>query len=469
MNKVYSNNINYQKIETRGYIQQQKEYFQSGALSGIKERIRTLKLLRETIRNFEDDITKALYEDLRKPVFEAYSAEIGFLYQDIDHTLKNIKKWTKKRKVATPLVLQPATSWIQSDPLGTVLIIAPWNYPFQLALSPLITAVAAGNTAIIKPSEMAQATSSVIRKIIEIVFNKNHVAVIEGGVEITQFLLSEKFDHIFFTGSPEVGKIIMKAASENLTPVTLELGGKSPVIVEKSASIENAAKKIIWGKFLNAGQTCIAPDYILVDNSIKEEFLASMKKTIKEFYSSDVKSSPDYARIINTKHFHRLVNLMRKKNVVHGGAIDKSDLYIEPTLLTDLPESSPIMTEEIFGPLLPVQGYDSIEEAVSFINKRPKPLALYLFTKSSEVEKYVLQYTSSGGAVVNDTILHVANVNLPFGGVGNSGMGAYHGQKGFDTFSHLKSVVKRSSRVWVKLLYAPYKKGALRFIKGFLG
>jgi aldehyde dehydrogenase (NAD+) len=374
MNKVYNNknsNTDLIKLQVRDLIQKQRDYFSNGNTRTIEKRIHSLQKLKKTIKSHEEDILNALYEDLRKSEFEAYSAEIGFVYQEIDHTLKHLKKWAKKRKVKTPLVLQPAKSWIQPEPLGSVLIIAPWNYPFQLAVAPLVSALAAGNTAIIKPSSVTTATSATLRRIIDIAFDNQYVAVVEGNHEIGDFLLSEKFDHIFFTGSPGVGAKVMKAASEYLTPVTLELGGKSPVIVDEHARIHEAARKIAWGKYLNAGQTCIAPDYVLVHHAVKDEFISEMKKVLKDYYGDDPAKSRDYPRIINEKHFNRLSNLIRKKHVVHGGSMNKKDLYIEPTILENLPDNSPIMKEEIFGPLLPVQEIDSIEEAVTYINSRP--------------------------------------------------------------------------------------------------
>jgi aldehyde dehydrogenase (NAD+) len=428
-----------------------------------KERILKLK---KSIQERESMINQALKDDLGKSTFETYATEIGFILDEIGHTLKNIDEWTKPKKVKTPLTLFPGKSTVYPDAYGVVLIISPWNYPFQLCLSPLIGAVAAGNRVVIKPSEFAPKTSSVIQLILEDVFKKDEVILVEGGVEETQILLKQKFDYIFFTGSTMVGKIIMKAASEYLTPVTLELGGKSPCLIEESANIDIAAKRCAWGKFLNAGQTCVAPDYVLVPRHLQEEFISKLNHHLQVFYGN-VKSSKDYPRIINEKHFDRLMSLVVPEKLAIGGETIREEKYISPTVMKDVSWSDKVMEDEIFGPLLPIIPYDSLQDAIEQIISRPKPLAFYVFSENESKRQEIITKVPFGGGCINDTVIHLANPNLPFGGVGTSGIGSYHGKKSFDTFTHYKSVFEQGNLVDIPLRYPPYE-GKLSWLKLFI-
>ncbi len=437
-------------------IQKQREFFAGGATRDISFRKKQLVVLEKAILKNERAIMDALHEDLRKPEFESYAAEIGILYPEIRTAVKNIYAWTRARKVSTPVLHFLSSSYVYQEPYGVALIIGPWNYPFQLTIAPLIAAMAAGNCAMLKPSELSPATSHVIARIISENFDPSYIAVFEGGVEETKSLLHEKFDYIFFTGGTAVGKIIMNAAAQNLTPVTLELGGKSPTIVHRDAHLEYAAKRIAWGKFFNAGQTCLAPDYLLVHQEVKNKFIEIFKKTIISFYGDDPSKSRDYARIINDWHFARVCALMKAGNIIHGGYTDPKERYIAPTVIDNVSLEDAIMKEEIFGPLLPVLTYDDIEQPLCIINSMPRPLALYLFTNSRKIEKRVLERTHFGGGCINDTVSHVGSTALPFGGIGDSGMGQYHGEAGFDTFSHKRSILKRSNLVDMKLRYPPY-------------
>ena len=364
----------------------------------------------------------------------------------------------------------PAKSFIINEPYGTVLIIGPYNYPFQLIVEPLVGVIAAGNCAVIKPSELAPNVSKIILKIIGEAFDESYICAVEGAIDTNTALINSKFDYIFFTGSPAVGRIVMEAAAKNLVPVTLELGGKSPVIVDKSANIRSAADKIIWGKTVNAGQTCVAPDYVMVHESIKNELIKEMKRSINDFYGDDIKVSESLGRIINEKHFNRLLNILEsdKESLLYGGEYDEEEKYIAPSIIEVKDWNSACMKEEIFGPILPIMSYRDLNQVINDINKQPKPLALYLFTSDKRVEKKVLNEISSGGVSINDTILHLANSNLPFGGVGNSGMGAYHGEESFRTFSHRKSVLKKSRVLNTTLMYPPYSDKKLMVIKRFL-
>ena len=438
-------------------IHKQSNFFYTGKTKDIDFRKNELKKLKNIIKDYENEIMDALYDDLKKSKPESYISEIAFVYQEIDHAISKLGKWAKPKKVKTPLSLLPARSWTISEPYGQVLIIGPWNYPFQLIFAPLVGAIAAGNTVVVKPSELAPNTSNIITKIISKIFHPSFVYSAEGGIAITQSLLSEKFDYIFFTGGTGIGKIIMEAASKNLTPVTLELGGKSPAIVAENANIDSSARKVAWGKFLNSGQTCIAPDYLLVQNSVREEFINRIKFYINEFYGNDPKKSPDYSRVINIKHFKRIKDLLKDADVISGGIFDEKELYISPTLADNVPTDHPLMKEEIFGPVLPIIGYDNIEEAISIVRSMSKPLALYLYTLDRNLQDRLTVELSSGGLVINDVLVHISNYNLPFGGVGDSGMGAYHGKAGFDTFSHTKSVLKGSRFFDIPLRYPPYK------------
>ncbi|BAY12672.1 aldehyde dehydrogenase [Calothrix sp. NIES-2098] len=454
-------------ISAADIIRKQRDFFQTGKTKDVNFRIAQLKKLKQAILDNEQAIVQALKADLNKPEFETYATEI-FVIKEIDYAIKNIKTWTKPKKAPVTIDFFQYSAKIYPEPLGVALIIGAWNYPFNLVISPLIGAIAAGNCTIIKPSELAPHTSSLLAEVIAKYFDPAYIALVEGGVEISQQLLAEKFDYIFFTGGTSVGKIVMEAAAKHLTPVTLELGGKSPCIVDTEINLEHTLKRIIWGKFLNAGQTCIAPDYILVDKKIKINLVDGLKKTIKEFYGNNPATSPDYARIISQKHFDRLANLLKYGEVIIGGETIPEERYIAPTLIDNVSLDAPIMQEEIFGPILPIIEYSDITEAIAFINSRPKPLALYLFTQNKNLQTRVLQETSSGGVCINDTVMHCGLPSLPFGGVGDSGIGSYHGKASFDTFSHSKSVLQNSFLLDLKWRYAPYE-GKLAFLKRLLG
>ncbi|WP_337128595.1 aldehyde dehydrogenase, partial [Staphylococcus aureus] len=427
-----------------------------------------LKKLSKAIKSYESDILEALYTDLGKNKVEAYATEIGITLKSIKNARKELKNWTKTKNVDTPLYLFPTKSYIKKEPYGTVLIIAPFNYPFQLVFEPLIGAIAAGNTAIIKPSELTPNVARVIKRLINETFDANYIEVIEGGIEETQTLIHLPFDYVFFTGSENVGKIVYQAASENLVPVTLEMGGKSPVIVDETANIKVASERICFGKFTNAGQTCVAPDYILVHESVKDDLITALSKTLREFYGQNIQQSPDYGRIVNLKHYHRLTSLLNsaQMNIVFGGHSDEDERYIEPTLLDHVTNDSAIMQEEIFGPILPILTYQSLDEAIAFIHQRPKPLSLYLFSEDENATQRVINDLSFGGGAINDTLMHLANPKLPFGGVGASGMGRYHGKYSFDTFTHEKSYIFKSTRLESGVHLPPYK-GKFKYIKAF--
>lgn len=449
-------------------IADQRAYFRSGITLDPAFRMERLMRLREVIMGSKVIIYEALMEDLHKPKMEAYASEIGIVLDEISFTARNLKKWARPRNARTPRVLFPARSVIYHEPRGVVLIMSPWNYPFQLLLSPLVAALAAGNVAVLKPSEFAPATSRVLVKIVQEAFEPQYVSIFPGGVDTGSALLRERFDHIFYTGNTAVGRIVMEAASRNLTPVTLELGGKSPCIVDETASLEIAARRIVWGKLINAGQTCIAPDYLLVKKEIREEFMALLMDEIKNQYGENAGESPDYCRIINDRHFRRLSALIDKRKVVYGGRVDKKSRFIEPTILDNVDLRDAVMKEEIFGPILPVIPYSYIHEAMGIINSMEKPLALYLFSNDRKVRELVMERVSFGGGCVNDTAVHFANPFLPFGGVGNSGMGSYHGEAGFRAFSHSKGVVVKSNLLDLALRYAPYSGKKLDLISRIL-
>ncbi len=456
------------KMQIKSQISAQHSFFNSGKTRDVNYRVAKLKELKKVITNNENIIIKALQDDLGKPELEAYATEVGFVLREITLFINNTIKWAKPKKAIDNLINFPSKSYIMHEPYGLMLIISPWNYPFQLCMSPLIGAISAGNCVALKPSEFAPNTSSVIKQIISEVFDSSFVSVFEGDATISQELLNQKFNYIFFTGSDKVAKIVMNNAAKNLTPITLELGGKSPCIVDQTADINLAAKRITWGKFINAGQTCLAPDYILAHSSIKKELINNIKKCIRDFYGTDIKNCGDYTRIINEIHFDRLSKLIEKQKVVFGGKIARKNLFIEPTLMDEVTWDDDIMKQEIFGPLLPFIEYNNIESIISKIQNKKKSLGLYLFTSNKETEKLILNSCSFGGGCINDTISHVANSNLPFGGVGNSGMGCYHGKYSFETFSHKKSIVKKASWIDIPLRYPPYK-GKLKWVKKILG
>ncbi|WP_425496006.1 aldehyde dehydrogenase [Paenibacillus lemnae] len=452
--------LEWNQSEIHQLLQQQRQYYLTGATRPIEERIYHLKRLGEAIKQYDSKLTEALYQDLGKGRFESYTTEIGFMQKSIRDTIRHLKKWARPRRVKTPLHLMVSKSFVISEPYGSVLIIGPFNYPFQLLIEPLVGALAAGNTAVLKASENTPAVSAVIREMISGLFHPGYVQVVEGGKETTTALIHEEFDYIFFTGSVPVGKVVMEAAVKNLTPVTLELGGKSPVIVDREADLQVAAERIIWGKLLNTGQTCIAPDYLLVHEEVKDTLISKMIKVIHTFFGDHIRHNSDYGRIVNNTHFKRLTNLIERDQdqVIYGGGSVEDERFIEPTLILAQSWDAASMEDEIFGPILPIISYDHLEEAIDEIQKRPKPLALYLFTSDRAVQDKVMSEVSFGGGCINDTITHVANPNMPFGGVGNSGIGAYHGKFSFDTFSHEKSILRKSTRINLQILYPPYHK-----------
>lgn len=450
-------------------IQQHHHFYSSGRTLDFQFRIEQLRKLKEAIQRYEQSIMEALYQDLRKSEFEAYETEIGLTLDSIGYMMKHLKRWMKPQKVRTPFHQFPSKSFILKEPYGTVLIVGPFNYPFHLVIEPLVGVIAAGNCAVLKPSENTPTVSAIIATIIKETFDESYIRVIEGERETTSILIHAPFDYIFFTGSVPVGKIVMEAAAQNLVPVTLELGGKSPVIVDRSANIKLAAKRIIWGKLLNAGQTCIAPDYVFAHTEIRQELIEAMKTVIIEFYGNNAKESNDYGRIVNERQFERLHAILEKDsaNVLYGGHSDKEDLYIEPTLLASNSSSDAAMQDEIFGPILPILEYQQLEEVIQRIHSYPKPLALYLFTESKDIENEVVRRVSFGGGCINDTISHVASAHLPFGGVGNSGIGAYHGRSSFELFSHNKSMIKKSTKININIIFPPYKD-KIKLIKKLL-
>jgi aldehyde dehydrogenase (NAD+) len=456
------------QIKIEEIFKAQQKFFETGKTRSLAFRTEQLRALKHTIKSKEEKITEALKADLHKSPFEAYATEIGFILEEINHTLSHLPQWAKPCSVVTPITQFLSRAWVSYEPRGRVLIIAPWNYPFQLLIGPMIGAIAAGNCCILKPSEFAPHTASVVQEMISQLYPASYVAVVEGGVEETQLLLAQKSEYIFFTGSTRVGKIVMRAAAEHLTPVTLELGGKSPCLVEAHANIPIAAARIAWGKFLNNGQTCVAPDYLLVDEKIKDPLIKALQETIAKMYGPDPQKSPDYGRIINNAHFERLKSYLTQGEILLGGTFDPSDRYIAPTLITAIPLSSPLLEEEIFGPILPIIPYKSLEQALAWIKSKPNPLAFYLFTQNQKVERQVLGQLQFGGGCVNDTIVHLAVPDLPFGGVGASGIGAYHGKYSFETFSHRRAVLKKSIFPDIPIRYAPYKN-KLNFLRKLMG
>ncbi|NJO46006.1 MAG: aldehyde dehydrogenase [Oscillatoriales cyanobacterium RM2_1_1] len=443
-------------------LQAQRQFFATGQTKDIRFRLEQLKRLKQAITDSQGAIVKAVNLDLNRPEFEAYF-EISTL-AEINYAIKHLKSWIKPQRVRASIDQFPASAQIQPEPLGSILIIGPWNYPFQLMISPLVGAIAAGNCAVLKPSEIAVHTSQIVTDMIQKTFDSSYIAILEGGVETSQALLAEKFDHIFFTGGNKVGQIVMAAAAQHLTPVTLELGGKSPCIVESDIQLEYTAKRIAWGKFINAGQTCIAPDYLLVNAQIKQELIPRIQASIQSFYGENPEHSPDYCRIINSGHFERLTQLLHTGKILAGGQTNPETRYIAPTLIDQVAWDDPVMQEEIFGPILPILEYRDLGEAIAQINARPKPLALYFFSKDRQKQQRILQETSSGGVCLNDTVMQFGVTQLPFGGVGASGIGCYHGRASFDTFSHYKSVLKKAFWLDLSWRYAPYQ-GKVGLIK----
>ncbi len=442
--------------------------FESGRTRPLSWRRDQLRRMKKMLKECEDELLGALTADLGKPPLEAWVSDIAIVVSEIEHALKHLKEWARPEKVWTPVAQRPGKSRIRREPLGVALVIAPWNYPVQLLLSPMVGAIAAGNCVVAKPSEVSMHTSATLARVIPDYLDDECVAVVEGGVAETQALLAERFDHVFYTGNGQVGRIVMEAAAKHLTPVTLELGGKSPVIVTADADLDVAARRVAWGKFLNAGQTCIAPDYTLVAREVEESFVERLGEVVREFYGPDPKTSPDYARIVNDRHFRRIAALLADGTPAIGGETDAEQRYIAPTVLRDVAPDAPVMGEEIFGPVLPVLPVEDADEAIDFVNERDRPLALYVFSDSKRTQEAVVARTTSGGAGINATVLQVAVPDLPFGGVGASGTGAYHGRAGFETFSHRKAVLAKSTRVDPAFAYPPYTKRKKRILRRFL-
>ncbi|MFC4712625.1 aldehyde dehydrogenase [Planococcus dechangensis] len=454
--------MNFTANDVEEMIHEQHGYYYTGATKSVEFRQTQLVRLKSTIQKHEDDIIEALQLDLGKSEFEAYATEVGFVLDSIGYMAKHLETWMKPEQVKTPLHLQPAKSFVMREPYGSVLVIGPFNYPFQLVMEPLVGALAAGNCAIVKPSEATPNVAHVIRRILEESFPPYYVKVVEGEREEVSALIHASFDYIFFTGSVPVGKVVMKAASERLTPITLELGGKSPAIVDQTANLELAAKRIAWGKFMNTGQTCVAPDYLCVHEAVKEPFMNILKQTIGDFYGENAQDSPDYGRIVNVKHHDRLTDILLKErdHIVYGGDFDRSDRYIEPTLLDGIQWDNPSMEDELFGPVLPVITYNDLPLLMRQIRQLPKPLSAYLFSENERAIRFFLDQLPFGGGCINDTVSHVGSVYLPFGGVGPSGMSAYHGKTSFETFTHAKSIVRKSTKLSTSLTFPPYKNKA---------
>jgi aldehyde dehydrogenase (NAD+) len=445
-------------------VQKQRQFFQTGTTKDLDFRILQLHKLKKMMQVHEEKIYETLHRDLRKPPMESYVGELGVLIVETNHALRHLRSWASFRSVSTPLTLFPSRSSFFFEPFGVVLIMAPWNFPLQLLLSPLVGAISAGNCAVLKPSELAPTTSQLVSEMIRETFAPEYITTVEGGPESGEALLNQKFDYIFFTGGEKVGKVVASAAAKNMTPVTLELGGKSPCIVDQDAAIDISARRIVLGKYFNAGQTCIAPDYLLVQKSIKNELLERMIHHINEFFGEDPKQSPDYARIINESHFDRLEKYLLTGKVVAGGKTDPEQRYIAPTILDRISMDDELMSEEIFGPILPVLEYQSLNDAIDIIRQHPDPLALYLFTTNKSIQERILKEIRFGGGCINDTLVHFANPDLPFGGIGSSGIGAYHGIYSFEIFSHKKSIVSTPLWIDMKLRYQPYMN-KLKWIK----
>ena len=446
-------------------LQAQHAFFATGKTKNIKYRKLHLKKMYDEIKKHEKEISKALYSDLHKSEFESYITEIGLVKKEIKHQLCLMKQYSLPQRVAGSLFVFNAKSEIYYEPYGPTLIVSPWNYPFHLALMPLVGAIATGNCVVLKLSPDANATNMMIRKIIENVFNKEYVSVLEGHRDVNEYLFSMPFEHIFLTGSPQLGKVAMKAASNHLAKITLELGGKSPCIIDKDANIEIAAKRIAFGKVINSGQTCIAPDYIYVHKDVKSKFIELFKKNIETFYPQGVEHSDEYPHIISDKAMQRLVNLLKCGKVIYGGTYNLNTRFFHPTLIENVPVDSDLMQNEIFGPIFPIYEFEKIEEVITFVTSRPKPLALYYFSNDNNKVKEILKKTSSGGVCINDVLMHIVNHNLPFGGIQNSGIGNYHGKFSYDTFSHQKAVLKTSTLLDLFVKYPPFGKERIKWIK----
>lgn len=447
----------------KALIQQQQAFFETGKTKSINFRIAQLKTLRDALKAEEQNLAHAIYQDFKKSAFDNLSNELALLFIEIDTCIAKLSKWASPQKVSTNLINFPGRSYILAEPLGVCLIIGAWNYPYQLCFAPAIAAMAAGNTVIIKPSELAPNSSKAIKKLAETYFEPNYLSVVEGGIPETSALLAEKFDKIFFTGSTGVGRIVYEAAAKHLTPVTLELGGKSPAIVSQHCNLTLSAKRIVWSKFLNAGQTCVAPDYVLVQTEIKEAFV---KALIHEIEAQQIKiENGNYVQIVNHRNFERLIALLDPKKVAYGGKYNKEERWIEPTLMTEVTWQDKVMEEEIFGPILPILSYQNLEEAISQIKQLPKPLACYVFSENTLETEKISSEISFGGGTINEGIMHLTNHHLPFGGVGNSGFGSYHGEYGFKAFSHFKSILKKPSWFEPNLKYYPHSNWKLKLLR----
>ena len=454
--------------EIKDLVTRQRSYFQSGATLPVSARLAALRRLYDAISSHEKEIRRALQKDLGKSGFESYMCETGMVLEEISYMLKHTPKFAREQRVHTPLAQFCSRSYKKPSPYGVTLIMSPWNYPFMLTLSPLADALAAGNTAVVKPSAYSPYTSEVLLSILTECFDPKYVAVVTGGRAENTCLLREHFDYIFFTGSQAVGKEVMRSAAEHLTPVTLELGGKSPCIVDQTADIRLAARRIVFGKYLNCGQTCVAPDYVYCHRSVKYQLIKEVQKQIRRQYGKQPLHSSDYGKIINEKHFDRILGLIDEKKVVHGGGSDRSTLRIEPTVMDNVTFSDAVMQEEIFGPVMPILVFDSLDEVIRRINSMPHPLALYIFTSDKKTARKVTARCGFGGGCINDTIIHLATSEMGFGGFGESGMGAYHGKTGFDTFTHYKSIVDKKTWIDLPMRYQPYRKGAEKLVRFFL-
>lgn len=453
-------------------IQNHRAHFATGGTRPLKFRRAQLQKLSVALKRHEASLLAALQTDLGKSPFQAFSTELGLIHAEIRHALNNLRRWSAPQWRPTPWFSAPARGWVQAEPLGVALILGPWNYPAQLLLTPLVSAITAGNCAVLKPSELAPRTADAIAALVKETFAPEFISVVTGGADTATALLAERFDKIFFTGSTNIGRIVAAAAAKHLTPVTLELGGKCPVIFCADADLELAAKRIAWGKFMNAGQTCVAPDFVLLPRGARERFQAALKKSLREFYGEDASKSPDYGRIVNARHFARLLNYLNDGKVALGGVRDAADLFIAPTVLTDVSPESAVMREEIFGPILPVLEFDRLEDALALLRGQPTPLALYVFTNDRAMEARVLAEVRSGGVCINDVVSHMIGGRLPFGGLGESGLGAYHGRAGFEAFSHQRTILRRATWLDTPFRYPPERlslaglKRAMRFLLG---
>lgn len=455
-------------MDVEEIVSNQRKFFNTQKTKDIDYRIDKLKKLKEKIKQYQPEICEALKKDLGKAPTEAYMAEIGMVLEDLSYIIRHVKKWSKREYKMSPIAQFPSTSFRIAEPYGLVLVMSPWNYPFLLTMQPVVGAIAAGNCVVIKPSRYSAYTAEIMKKIVEETFSSEHAILLKGSSELSTELLTQKFDYIFYTGSTRVGKIVMEAASKNLTPVTLELGGKSPVIIDKNSNVSLAAKRVAFGKLLNAGQTCVAPDYVFVHKDVKQEFIKGLKESITKFLGDEPLKNEEYPKMANEKQFNRISELIKNSKVLFGGKSDKETSKIELTIVDNTDINSEVMQEEIFGPILPIIEYEDINEVVKYINDHHKPLALYLFTNDKKVQKRFLKEVAFGGGCINDTVIHLATTKMGFGGVGYSGMGDYHGKYSFEAFSHYKSIVKKANWLDLPMRYHPYTKLNDKLIKMFM-